>query len=486
MSASTRDADRQVIPRWRDLHATLRHGEFGTSERHPAPPSVPDGEGLDDRVREFQENRSLSFAADLLSASIVLGVTPETVTAAEVVEADDRSPVMVRKTARWLLDRAEEGGGTVALAERPQDEIARLRKGLRANPRNAIRWSELARHFINEGREDKAKRAMSIAVTMAPRDRYILRCAVRLWIHLADAERALSTLRNARGAVLSDPWLLASEIATSATTDMPSRNIRRGREMMDLGRDSAFALSELASALATIEMEAGSRRAKRLFDTALIEPNENSVAQAEWASSRLPSIKLGEEQIEMSPEARAHRFADVRDADGTLSATWEWLHDQPFSAEPPIFGSYHASMHRKFEDGVELAEQGRKANPRDWLLLNNLAFCLASLDRWEEAEKALGDIPGQPEGSSATLAATRGLVEFRAGHIERGRQLYRTAIKMMTSPADELRAEIMMLSEERLAGVDLSFDRLGEMFDAVERVYPQLQGWLGYLGPMHG
>ena len=481
MSASTRDSDRQVIPRWRDLAATLRHGELGSAERHPAAPSTPDATGLTDRVREFQENRSLSFAADLLSASIMLGVTPATVTAAEVVHADDRSPAMVRDTARWVLGRANEAGGAVAIAERPRDEVSRLRKGLSANPRNAIRWSELSRNYINTGQEDKATRAMRIAVNLAPYDRYILRCAVRLWVHLSDAEQALKTLRNARGAVVSDPWLLASEIATSATTELPSRNIRKGREMMELGHHSSFALSELASALATIEMQAGNRRAKRLFDTALIEPNENSVAQAEWASSRLPSIHIGEDQIEMSPEACARRFAEARDADGTLHATWEWLHDQPFSSDPPIFGSYHASMHRRFEDGVAIAEQGRKANPRDWLLLNNLAFCLASLGRWKDAERVLGDIQGQPGGSAPTLTATRGLVRFRAGGVEDGQRLYRAAIEMMPNPADRLRAEVMMLSEERLAGVLPSAARREEIADAVDRVYPQLRVWLAYL-----
>ena len=54
----------------------------------------------------------------------------------------------------------------------------------------------------------------------------------------------------------------------------------------------------LAGALATTEMQAGAaKRAHKLFRSALIDPKENSVAQAEWASSRLTGdIGLRQEQ----------------------------------------------------------------------------------------------------------------------------------------------------------------------------------------------
>ncbi len=216
----------------------------------------------------------------------------------------------------------------------------------------------------------------------------------------------------------------------------------------------------------------------------LIE-NENTIAQVEWASRRLPGLNLGDDQVEMSAEARARRLAELDAIGMTLSATWDWLYDQPFSSDPAIFGSYHASMRRCFEDGVRFAERGRRANPKDWLILNNLAFCLASLGRWKDADVVLRDVPTSPSPEvTPTITATRGLIRLRAGDIATGQRLYRDAIDAMASPAHKLRAEMMMLSEEQIAGITPSQKRLAEVADSVNRVYPQLKVWMGYLADL--
>ena len=490
MTALTDNHDRQVIPRWRDLLATAEHGELGR-RTHPnaaTTPSEREVAGLEERANEFREHGSLSFAADLVNASIVLGPTADTVRAAEVVLKDRRSPGMVVQSARWILGAAEtlddEELASVGSDEERRHGISELRKGLRANPRNALRWVELSRHYINSGHDRKAATAMRISVNMAPTDRYILRCAVRLWTHLSDPEQAIRTLVNVKHVMLRDPWLLASEIAASATTDRPSRNIRRGKEMVEAAGHSPFALSELTSALATIEMQAGAaRRARQLFRSALIEPNENSVAQAGWASTRINGLDLDDERLAQSAEARARRTAEGDAVDATLGATWEWLVDQPFSTQPAIFGSYHASMHQRFDDGVRFAEQGLRANPRDAVLLNNLAFCKAARGDVAEAKRHLAEVPDSSDrADSPTLIATRGLVSFRDGDPETGRRLYLEAIAAMRNPVDVLRAELMLLSEEITSGLAPSDPRVAQVIDAVERASDrQLLVWLGYV-----
>jgi tetratricopeptide (TPR) repeat protein len=488
MSAAGRDRDRQVIPRWRDLASTAQHGELAQASGGPVVRRLdvahaPDGGWLQARLGDFREHPSPSFAADLISASIVLGATPETTKAAEVVLDSSASPMMVRETATVILKRDADVITGPAEPIRRQ-EIARLRHGLRANPRNALRWAELSRHYVNEGLKVKATNAMRIAVNMAPYDRYVLRCAVRLWTHQGEPDRALRTLRNAKATVLSDPWLLASEIATASSAEKVSRHVRRGREMVELSAHTPLALSELRSALATIELRAGGeRRARRLFRSALVDPNENSVAQIEWASSRMSGIALDEEQLQLSPEARARRTAEQQDIDGTLAGAWDWLLDQPFSTEPAVFGSYHASMFGRFEEGIALAEQALRANPRDALLLNNLAFCLAAMDRWREAQKRLEEIPDDHAAwLKGTITATQGFIRLRAGDLEAGRALYREAIGAMKGRSKTMRAELMLTAEEIRIGEVSAIARAAQLIDAIERSdAAQLKGWLRFL-----
>jgi hypothetical protein len=489
MTAAASTNERQVIPRWRDLLATAKHGEFG--ERRRREPTAPDDrsiEALSERLHDFQRHHTMSFAADLLTASVVLGPTPETKRAAELIVATPNAPAMVRDTAAWVIHGGDRGDTHPSERKtekyEDRDQIRRLRRGLHANPRNALRWAELSRHYINEGHERQATTAMRIAVNMAPFDRYILRSAVRLWTHLADPEQAARTLVHARSLVITDPWLLASEIATAATTKRPSRNIKRGREMIEASTHSSFALSELASALATIEMQAGAaKRARRLFRSALIDPNENSVAQAEWASGRLAGdIGLRHEQRELSAEARARRFADDDENDTALDATWDWLNDQPFSTEPASFGSYRASMCGYFEAGIKFARAGLIPNPSNALLLNNLAFSQANTGALRDACETLAKVRADEEGwMRPTLTATRGFVAFRSGEVEKGRNLYRQAIETMPNTEQRLRAELMLASEEaRIDAPDSEI--ITTVLESIARANdPHLKTWARYV-----
>lgn len=491
MSAANRESERQVIPRWRDLRATVRHREVGTSgaSSYAPLPTAHDLESLSVRAEEFREHGSLSYAADLLSASVVMGATHDTRMAAELVLKSKASPVMLMQTADWILrQECSDGGETDSPTVNPEHqrhrEIAQLRQGLRANPRNAVRWAELARHYVNQGHQRKAETAIRIAINSAPYDRYILRCAVRLWVHFSKPKQAVRTLQHAQNVVLADPWLLATEIASSAETKTPSRNIRRGREMVERAFHTPIALSELGSALATIEMQAGAdRRARKLFQGALADPNENSVAQAEWASSRLSGFELGDDQRALSAEARARRFADQDDIDATLAATREWLVDQPFSSEPAGFGSYHASMYGRFQDAIRFARAGLRPNPRSALLLNNLAFSQANAGELEAARETLEEISSEDEGTmSPTLTATRGFVAFRLGDHQAGRELYRQAIEIMPNDIQRLRAELMLASEEARIGTPEGGEAVAAVLDAIARASDrQLRIWARYM-----
>ena len=64
--------NRRVIPRWRDFKTTLALGELHNS-RDAEPLSPNDQEAVARRIAEFQVDRDIWHAADLLSSAFVVG-----------------------------------------------------------------------------------------------------------------------------------------------------------------------------------------------------------------------------------------------------------------------------------------------------------------------------------------------------------------------------------------------------------------------------
>ena len=86
---------------------------------------------------------------------------------------------------------------------------------------------------------------------------------------------------------------------------------RDSKEMLDGKRFHPHQLSELASAVATLELSSGNyRKGRKLFGLALQQPTENSVAQARWASGLDSGILIAWEHLNdpLSIEARAWSF----------------------------------------------------------------------------------------------------------------------------------------------------------------------------------
>ena len=232
---------------------------------------------------------------------------------------------------------------------------------------------------------------------------------------------------------MSDPWLLAAEIALGSIIDKGRRRVKHARRMIAGGRFEPKQVSELASALATLELSSGSiRKAKRLLALSLEDPTENSVAQAIWAARRYQSIRFDPRQVARKSAFEAASLASYQDGGWrrVIKNSRRWFGDQPFSSRPASLGSFVATTAlTDYSTGKWFAEMGLRANPRDFTLLNNLAFSCLQLDDVSGAEHALGRID---RGHLSTeqlivLQATQGLMEFRTGDPDRGRQLYGSA-----------------------------------------------------------
>src|SRR5437870_228380 len=105
---------------------------------------------------------------------------------------------------------------------------------------------------------------MDTALALAPENRFILRSAARLYLHIGEGRRAHRILLEA-DALLHDPWILSAEVAIAAVMGKSSKHIKRARKILEAERFKPIHLSELASAIGTVEARAGNRKRSRQF-----------------------------------------------------------------------------------------------------------------------------------------------------------------------------------------------------------------------------
>lgn len=441
MTASDPTTDRDLVPRWRTFGSTVRARETESFERVNGGDRKP--ADIEEQERNFAKFPGLAAAADLVGAALVLGVkTDSTIRAAEMLTQDPTSSESLVELGRSLLD--EDGSRpegwdsddlhTIVDVEGIRRRAHNLRAVLRREPRNAVRWTDLALAHTVLGNTEHAEQDMRIALKLAGTNRFVLRAAVSLYVHLGQPDVAHRLITRDLS-LLSDPWIAAAEIATAEMAGRSPKSVRTGGAILRDGRGpSPWHSSELASELAMVEVRAGhSRPARRLMELALREPTDNAAAQAEWA--KIHGLITVAEPLDLSLprtfEARSRRSA----AEGKWSASvhdgMRWIADQPFAVEAARFTSYVAAVGAEDYVHSELASRaGLIANGSDRLLRNNLVFALANQDKLEEAQEQFGliDRDGLDTHELSVLTATEGFLRFRHGSPTEGRVLYRRAV----------------------------------------------------------
>jgi hypothetical protein len=227
---------------------------------------------------------------------------------------------------------------------------------------------------------------------------------------------------------------------------LPPLFIKTARRILASQGFPASHLSELASALGTLEFQNGdTKKAKKLLRLSLSEPTENAVAQAAWVARRVSSLHLTEETLNTprSFEARAWQRFESNEWVHSVEQCSKWLSDEPFSNRPAELGSYIAAVAlQDFAMCERFARRGLLANPGHALLTNNLVVALANSGRLGDAWKLFRSISRpDPDGvSETTLLATEGLLMFRSGDPDGGRGRYVAAIESASGPSrDRLR-----------------------------------------------
>ncbi len=472
MSSIIGEKDRRIVPRWRpsaqarDTSITLTKSDPEDARR-----AAEVALSVESNRLAWEQDPSLWNALDYVAGAIVAGKLNEAEGALHQIRTDPRSPKAATSFINFLENPAHPTDDVENLSfvdKQARIQIRESRQKLNEFPWDAISWIDLARGFTNLGLADKASRCVMAALRLSPTSRFVLRASARFYVHRNDPERAQSLLRKAPN-LLKDPWLLASEIAVSSLLNRKSLYAREGIRLLN----SDFApqdLTELGAALGTLETDEGNnQRAKKFLRQSLFGANENSIAQIEWIDrTRLGGvIDVTRVNPPEQHEALAWRNFFEGDWDDAATESNLWFQDQPFSKNAGILNSYVLlEVTRSYSLAIENLHISLRCNPGDSGLLNNLAYAHIQQGELESARGVLAKIPADNNTVQGQLvAATCGLLEFRQGNHEIGRQLYLGAIDFFGAnqrPDQAARAATYLAIEEVKA-------RSPEMAEAVKR-----------------
>jgi len=421
----------------------------------------------------------MGVAGDLLSAAVTLGdrraeilaiawdVETKTPLPLQKIMCEDIRANEKRRESNRFDVQATEGGERVQI----------LRRVLAVEPRNALRWVDLALEHLVLGHPKKSTKAMRIAMNLGPHNRFVLRSASALLVELGEMDRALAVLGQSPQSS-SDPWLVAPQIAIADLARMKQTAVRAAHSVLDADHPPMH-LAELRAALGTVQLSAGSsRRGRQLLRGSLEAPTENSLAQVEWSDQRTQDLDpiIGEmpENVPRAFEALARRAIYEAQWIEGLKHCGNWRRDQPFSVEPYVWEGFCACEAEDWVRAISTCEKGLTFHRHNLYLLNNLAFAQIGNGRLREAHETLLEARRLAGGDDAklTLAATEAMWLFRIGEVAEGHKRYNTVIRLFAKTHrrdDAARAALMLAQEERYVGSDFADESWNRATDLVRQ-----------------
>jgi Flp pilus assembly protein TadD len=455
MSGLYDDSNRQVMPRWYPFWTACQLGDLEPDTTRETP-KLESPASIIQKVKDWREKRTIPHALELVGTALIAGdfLNPDgNEAAAFILESQEPPKSLGRQIAEvYKSDRTIHNVDSIKL---PADdlqhrfEIAHFKDLLQRYPRNAIAWADLAFHYTLLGQRKRAEHCMGIAISLGRDNRFILRSAARCFLHLGQPDKSLFHLRRSPLSKI-DPWLASAEIAISEGIGNNAQFVRLAQAMISDRDLSPWSINELAATLSTLEARHGSAsKSKRLLLKALQQPNENTMAQAEWLAPVL-RYEVARPDITVLAMYEADARRSFRDANfgQALERAKEWFQFQPFTSRPALLASYIAAVClQNDQEAIEIILKAKATSPENFLLHNNHAFSLASLGRITESEKVIASIDESTltAKEQKTLAATKGLVEFRRGNTSEGRELYKKAIEGFKNMKEHRSAAIATL-----------------------------------------
>jgi hypothetical protein len=445
--------DRRVLPNWRSFGKSVVLGELNSFQKERI--HTIDEYSIDEYIIDWKINNTIIHASDLLSAAIVNDKKEnlDVKNAAKFILGNKtKSTFSQISLAKNILNKTSDIDlssliNKVTLDNLPtyikitsiHTKIKEIKKNLSLYPYNPILYVELSRYYSILGQEKSSISAMRVALHLGANNRFILRSATRLFAHYNNANNEyldyIHTILKKSPLTSLDPWLLSAEISIATIRNRTSRFIKKGLALINSNNVSSFNYTELASSIGTLEMLNGSnKKSRELFKKSLISPNDNSLAQIEWASKKDSRLNIDPNSfnVQMNFEAIALDNFHNKDYDNSLKNAAKWFIDMPFSKKPILFGSNLASTILKdHKKSISFLNAGLVSHPNDPQLINNLAYAFSLDNRPNEALSELRKIKDYKleESTRACLTATKGLAYFRSGFPEQGRSLYIDAIE---------------------------------------------------------
>ncbi len=446
--------DRRVIPNWRSFCKTTALGELNSFQVNNQFPIVETN--INDYVFDWKLNNDIVHAADLLSAAIINNKREEgevKKAANFILENKHKATLSQVSLACQILNKPIEKNITERFDEITLDnfstfnnpepiriKVREIKKLLLVYPYNPILYTELSRLYSILGQEYHSIKAMKTAIHLAPNNRFVLRSATRLFTHYNndnnDYLNYIHNLLKKSPLILIDPWLISAEISISTMKNKTSKFIKNGISLIKSQNIHPFHFTELASSLGTVELLfGGARKSRDFFNQSLIQPNDNSLAQIEWASRLDKQLDIDPSNFDVKMNYEALALDNYHNEEYTLALdnAAKWFVDMPFSKRPIMFGSNLASTILKdHKKSISFLEAGLLSHPNDPQLINNIAYSLALENNPDEAFEQLKKIRNENEFDDVTqicITATRGLSFFRSGFEDIGRQLYLEAIE---------------------------------------------------------
>lgn len=464
--------ERRIVPRWHTSDDSTLAREAQSLKKTAVASALDTREAREELAR----NPAVGVATDALNVAIAARDPELAEQAAEIVIAHAATlpgPVVeMAKKAKGLPPDEIIIPGTTPL-DRQKQRIRDLRTLLQAYPRSPLLHLDMARSLVTVGQTEKARRSVSTAHTLAPENRTVLRAAARFMMNAGDKEQAHRLIRNAER-TRHDPWLIAAEIALSQNMKKAPKFWRPGRDFIKRAALSPLHLSELAVAMGTQELLEGNRKdARKLFAKGLQDPTENAMAQVRWAEAQMGTTLFNEGSLALAAGNKAyeaeflHHFnnADIQHA-GECSE--RWFEAEPFSSVAASAVAYVASLVDDYQRAEQFARLGLIAHPDEPSLYNNYLYArISSGDIFtnrtpEQIMAAVREIVRKlrkyvEAGDIARVhaLANLGLLAFRLGQHEDGRQIYESAIlsaQKMQQPAWAATAAVFFAREAILSG----------------------------------
>lgn len=414
-----------VIPRWLSLPGSIGSGELSAMGAPRFQLDASTMQRLAEHYADFKKSPNVHHASELMGDAILLDDQNLASTLANYVleHGGIAEPSVV--LARRVLQKPNEASAPISV----QHEIARNKRKLTQYPRDPLVWMESARLYTIKGQLDKARRAVLVALAMAPCDRYIVRSAARFFIHAGELDSAWHHVSIAARAT-QDPWVRATlvSLAVLLERDAPKdiRSVPR-----QLNSDGIFHYSELIESVGMLHLLSGqASQAKKSFKRAWLNPSDNVIAHGEWIiRDRFPKIR-GAEHVEFERSLQAMTWRSYSELDLGRALEWvrEWELEEPYSASPYMMGSALACQHGNPQEGAEFARRGLIANPNHFILTNNLCFALLRDGDVRQAQIVFSALPSDPIGVHKVLwLATGGLLRYQQGNNDQGRDSYQQA-----------------------------------------------------------